>query len=97
MSFMEKQIVQEHFYRITTDYCDEILIPESVCGSNQVPDNIESFSEYCECGVPVEIESVFGYFCRLSAPGYLDCTEWSGEFETEKEASDYLDELFGDE
>jgi hypothetical protein len=96
MSFMEKQIVQEHFYRITTDCCDEILVPESVCSSEQVPDNPESFAEYCEYGVPVEVESIFGYFCRLSAPGYMDCTQWNGEFETEKEAADYLEVLFAD-
>ena len=30
---------------------------------------------------------------RLSAPGYLDCTEWS-VFDTEQEAEEYLDENY---
>ena len=39
-----------------------------------------------------EIEVVELYFCRLSAPGYLDCTEWCG-FATKKEAREYLRDL----
>ena len=27
-----------------------------------------------------------GIYYRLSAPGYLDCTDWSGPFETVEEA-----------
>ena len=36
------------------------------------------------------------YGARMSAPGYLDCTEWC-LFETKQEAIDCLDEYFGDE
>lgn len=86
VQFMRHQIVQEHFYRISTDQCEEYLIPESVCGSNQVPDNLEEFEEYTEGGEVIEVESVFGYFCRLSAPGYMDCTDWIGPFDTEADA-----------
>lgn len=39
-----------------------------------------------------EIEVVRLYFARLSAPGYLDCTEWCG-FNTLKEAREYLRDL----
>ena len=38
-----------------------------------------------------------GYFCRLSAPGYLDATEWSGPFDTEAEAEAHLLEMYGEE
>jgi hypothetical protein len=34
-----------------------------------------------------------GYGARLSAPGYLDCTEWS-VFDTKEEAEAYLDEYY---
>jgi hypothetical protein len=37
-----------------------------------------------------------GYGARLSAPGYLDCTEWA-VFDTEQEARDYLEEMYGEE
>lgn len=36
----------------------------------------------------------FGWFCRLSAPGYMDCTEWSGPFDTEDEAREHLAETY---
>jgi hypothetical protein len=27
-----------------------------------------------------------GWYARLSAPGYLDCTDWSGPYESERDA-----------
>lgn len=35
-----------------------------------------------------------GWYARLSAPGYLDCTDWSGPFKTEEEALQYVMELY---
>ncbi len=43
-------------------------------------------------GEPQEWENIKGYGARLSAPGYLDCTEWS-VFDTREEAEKYLDEM----
>lgn len=31
---------------------------------------------YVEGGTIVSIQAVYGYFARMSAPGYLDCTPW---------------------
>ena len=41
-----------------------------------------------------EIEPEAGWYSRLSASGYMDCTDWSGPFETEQEALDYIMDLF---
>lgn len=41
---------------------------------------------------PVSWQWITGHGARLSAPGYLDCTEWS-IFDTEQEAREYLDSL----
>lgn len=30
------------------------------------------------------------WWCRLSAPGYLDCTEWDGPHDSEQEARDAI-------
>ena len=35
-----------------------------------------------------------GWYARLSAPGYLDCTDWSGPFDSEKEANEYLNDMY---
>ena len=45
---------------------------------------------------PIEWENIKGYGARLSAPGYLDCTEWT-VFDTEEEAREYLEEIYPDE
>jgi len=37
-----------------------------------------------------------GWYCRLSAPGYLDCTDTDGPFKTEAEAEEHLIEMYGD-
>ena len=37
-----------------------------------------------------------GWYSRLSAPGYLDCTDWQGPYENEDEALEGLFEVFGD-
>lgn len=47
-------------------------------------------------GEPLSWENIKGYGARLSAPGYLDCTEWA-VFDTEEEAREYLDEMDEDE
>ncbi len=35
-----------------------------------------------------------GWYGRLSAPGYLDCTDWSGPFPTAEEALAYVMEFY---
>lgn len=37
-----------------------------------------------------------GIYARLSAPGYLDCTDWSGPFQTEAEAEADLVGMYDD-
>ncbi len=37
-----------------------------------------------------------GWFCRLSAPGYMD-TGWSGPYDSEQEARAFLNEMYGDD
>ena len=56
---------------------------------------IEKIRPYVE-GKPLSWENVKGYGARLSAPGYLDCTEWT-VFDTEQEAREYLEENYSDD
>lgn len=56
---------------------------------------ISQLSDYCE-GKILEWKTIKGHGARLSAPGYMDCTEWT-VFETEQEAEDYLEENYPDE
>lgn len=43
-----------------------------------------------------ETETISGHGARLSAPGYMDCTEWA-VFSSIAEAKKYLAEMYGDD
>ena len=40
-----------------------------------------------------DIETRTGWYSRFSMPGYLDCTDWIGPYETERLALDGLAEM----
>lgn len=70
--------------------------------SELVPDDVITSSErgargrptkagilkYCEGSRVFSIKKVKGWFARLSAPGYMDATDWQGPYKTEREALD---------
>ena len=67
-----------------------------------VPNIVEDTMYLCVFGWTPEpevnggaTEEATGFWARLSAPGYLDCTDWSGPFDTEEEAARYLLETYG--
>ncbi len=37
-----------------------------------------------------------GWYARLSASGYMDCTDWNGPFKTREEAEAFLVETYDD-
>lgn len=59
---------------------DSFMQPEAFLGSD-----IEM--ELLESGLDVETDKVY---CRLSARGFLDCTDWHGPFDSACEAADFL-------
>jgi hypothetical protein len=89
VAFMQRQITQKSkWFQVETSQGTD-FIPADIAGTNPA---IEDLTDYCE-GIPVSFEVIEGYGARLSAPGYMDCTEWT-VFETEKEAQDYLEEMY---
>jgi hypothetical protein len=95
MSFMEKQVRNFSTWQVETT-CGTETVPCDVCNIADIADYIEGTLRESTKDDPDTLK-VTGYFGRLSAPGYLDCTEWSGPFDTEKEAKDYLTEMYGDD
>jgi len=110
MGFMQKQVTGlVRWLRVETDQGTEFLSvydtgfdwpdSSSTIWDAQAPDNLqsafESLRQYCD-GEPESWENIKGYGARLSAPGYLDCTEWT-VFDTPEEAEQYLEEMYGDE
>jgi len=52
--------------------------------------------DYYEGSRIYSVEVIRGYGARLSAPGYLDATEWT-VFDTLSEAEEHLKEMYGDD
>jgi hypothetical protein len=95
-TFMRPYIERGEFFRVETTHGTEI-IPADVIGRT-VGTAAEAFANYCEGSIVdpdecVAIES--GYLARLSAPGYMDCTEWSAH-ESEDAAREYLIQTYGE-
>lgn len=83
-AFMVPQYTNDPFVELNDEYGDMYFIA-SECYTEEDKNNIEY--EFIE-------EHIGKFFARLSAPGYLDCTEWSGPFDTIQEAYRHIEELF---
>lgn len=97
MSFMKPQIYQGRYFQVNTSAGLE-TVPCDVVGSRGLarPDDMLAFLE----GVPDDpsetIQSEYGWIARMSAPGYMDCTDWTAH-KTWGAASRYLSDTYGDE
>lgn len=92
MSFMKPETYHGHCQVIRNTREGDIITPEVY---TQFRSNKEAAAAY---RVDVEdVETIFGWFARLSAPGYLDATDWTGPYETEEEAIADLQDMYGEE
>jgi len=95
MPFIEPQITgKQKWYQIDGN-CGITNVPFEVIGKASLR-SVAKFRDYYEGSDIYRVELVIGYGARLSAPGYMDCTEWS-VFDTRDEAEAYLQEMYGDE
>src|ERR1035438_6232164 len=107
--FMQRQITgNENWLQVETTQGTEfvrvadtsLFVRNSDCPSQPLTESereetISEIRDYTS-SLPQSWENVKGYGARLSAPGYLDCTEWT-VFDTKEEAEKYLDEMSEDE
>lgn len=98
MAFMSP--VAEHLtmYRVETNVGTE-LVPEEVCGAIDLQsppdgDTWRAILDYVEGSRIEGVEREEGWYGRLSAPGYLDCTDWDGPYPTAEEALDAVKETY---
>lgn len=101
MSFMCPEIWQESYYTVETKHGTEI-VPVDVCGILEETDDEwtdeelqDHFRDYIEGGEVYSAELSEGWLYRLSAPGYMDCTD-TGSAATEQEAIEALLDLYCD-
>ena len=107
MAFMQRQITNKReWYEIETT-CGIVFVDVEDTGRYPSPmtaDDIEAgcatlavgkLQQFCE-GEIESWDTRIGFGARLSAPGYMDRTEWSVH-DTEQEAEDYLEEMYPEE
>ncbi len=97
MSFMQPQVFEDDYFEVDTTIGTEI-VPADLIGRTCAT-HVEALLNYLE-GKPLdpdeEVELKRGWLARMSAPGYMDCTEYS-VFTTEYEAWAFLVETFMDD
>lgn len=100
MSFMQPTIEYGTWYEIETTYGTQYLPSDMFSdnlkerGEEEVEEGWKDYVRDFVEGSPLTMEVISGWGVRMSAAGYMDCTEWS-VFETEQEAIDYCAEIYG--
>jgi hypothetical protein len=102
VAFLEGQMTDKtDWLRLETDRgswlvaVDDLEISDAEaldCLENENEKAIAYLLRFTDGGTLNEVEHVVGYGVRLSAPGYLDCTEWD-VYTTKREARKALREL----
>jgi|SRR5882672_1697890 len=105
MGFMEKKITKkQRWLCVETTQGTEFVnvfdsgldLPNSeFLAGGVTEENSADLQQFCE-GHVQSWTNIEGYGARLSAPGYLDCTEWT-VFDTAEQAEKYLEETYGDD
>jgi hypothetical protein len=94
---MEPQIEFGDWVEIEGNY-DTICLPADIVG--KLPDDfaarVEAVRKFIYSTTIYNVTVRKGWGARFSAPGYLDCTEWS-VFDTKEEAEEYIESLMGDD
>ncbi len=99
MSHMKKEIDEDYFVVAETK-AGTFAFPADFIGVSEerslAGHELDSCRDFLESEA-TEAKVVFGWFGRMSAPGYLDSTDWSGPFDSEEETEEHLEEMYGDE
>lgn len=90
--FMQPQIQFGKYYVVETVEGSEV-IPFHVCGPAETNADLALYCSGKAYEPDEKPELLDGFVCRLSASGYLDCTDWQG-FDTEQECKDSLAEMY---
>ena len=89
--FMEPQIVKDQWVEVDGSEGGS-LIPAELTGGLTTPTALADYY----VGEIYEAELVTGWAARLSAPGYMDATEWMGLYDTPEEAAAALVEAYAE-
>jgi len=100
-SFMKPIIEETDYWEVEADQggsiipADVVGIPARIGFAALGEDELEPFAQFAE-GEVFSATLKHGWIARLSAPGYMDSTDWSA-FATFDEAAQYLIDTYGDD
>lgn len=96
MAFMQPCVEYAQYYEVSCNRGETTIIPADVVGT---PRTLADFRDYVEGTIDEDQdmpELQTGWLARLSAPGYMDCTDWSIH-PSKAAALEYLAETYGDD
>lgn len=91
MSFMQPEVFKGRYYEVSANHGETWIVPRSVSGIAETQGELRDYVEgrIDDPDAPAVLKT--GWLARLSAPGYLDATDWSAHA-TKREAYAYLNE-----
>lgn len=92
MSFMRPELVSEDFVTFEDQHGDGHAVPEDVFGNGMLAEEVLKLFPHANLAT---IELVRGKcWGRLTAPGYMDCTDWSGPFDDFASLAQHMADLY---
>lgn len=95
MSFMQPEVYKGSYYSVETNE-GTCIIPVDVAGNVLRQSGLQMFVQGALVSPNEPAVVQVGWLCRMSAPGYLDCTEWNA-CATKREAIAALHDMFGED
>jgi hypothetical protein len=96
MAFMRREIYRGSYYEVAANGGERHIVPVDVSGLvatyGDLKDYIEGNVDNPE-GTAVRLA---GWVCRLSAPGYMDCTPWSA-CDSQAACAELLTDMYGND
>jgi hypothetical protein len=93
MSFMQPEIARFTMLLIDNVHGETQYIPAVVASPNPTPADLAEYADG-DLSDNAEITAVTAYWARFSAPGYLDCTDWHGPYDTKADATTGLADTY---
>ena len=91
MAFMTRDIYSGRYYAVSVEHGSTAYLPADVCSPEDVAEYVEGRVDLDEDGEPI-VETLIGVLGRLSAPGYMDCTDWTTYGSVDEAAQELAEE-----
>lgn len=95
MSFMQPYVELASYYEVSANRGETWIVPADVVGT---PQSLDDFRDYVDGTIDDDEdmpELKTGWIARMSAPGYMDCTDWTAH-DSEADAWEELASNCGD-